>query len=306
MVRVRVPATTANLGPGYDVLGLALKLYNIVEIEKSNKSSIEIEGEGADSLPKDKSNIAYQAAQEIFSAFRIPHYVFHIRLINNIPLARGLGSSAAARIGALVAANRLAEDKLSQDEILKIAARLEGHPDNVTPALVGGLTVAALKDNEIRFLRFSRVRNDLKVVVAIPDFEVSTIEARKILPKNISLVDYVSSGSNILFTTAILTGEGNPELLPELLSESMQDRVHQPYRKKLIPAMDEVFNAARKAGAQGVALSGSGSTIAAFSIGNSKEKNKEIGQAMVNAFHQAGHKSCYKILEVEREGAVCL
>ena len=302
MVRVRVPATTANLGPGYDILGLALKLYNIVEIEKSDKPSIEIEGEGADFLPKDESNIVYQAAQKVFSAFRIPHSAFRIRLINNIPLVRGLGSSAAARIGAIKAANELAGRRLTSEQMLNLAVKLEGHPDNVTPALVGGLTVAALKDNEVRFLRFSGVRNDLKVVVAIPDFEVSTIEARKILPKNVSLVDYVSSGSNILFTTAILTGEGNPELLPELLNESMQDRVHQPYRKKLIPGMNETFNAARKAGAQGVALSGSGSTIAAFSIGNSEEKNKKIGQAMVAAFQKAGHKSYYKILDVDREG----
>ncbi|MBU4128765.1 homoserine kinase, partial [bacterium] len=230
----------------------------------------------------------------------------NLKLINNIPLARGLGSSAAARIGALVATNRLMGDKLSQDEILKIAAGLEGHPDNVVPALMGGLTIAALKDNEVRFLKYSKVRSDLKVVVAIPDFKISTIEARKILPKNVSLVDYVSSGSNILFTTAILTREGNPELLPELLSESMQDRVHQPYRKKLIPGMEDVFQAARMAGAQGVALSGSGSTIAAFSIGNNEEKNKEIGQAMVAAFQKAGHKSYYRILDIDREGAVCL
>ncbi len=309
MVRVRVPATTANLGPGYDVLGLALKLYNFIEMEKSDKLSIEIEGAGTDSLPKDESNIAYQAAQETFKTVNGGHpdrrrgrLTVNLKLINNIPLARGLGSSAAARIGALVAANRLIGDKLSQDEILKIAARLEGHPDNVVPALVGGLTVAALTGDKVRFLRFSKVRNDLKIVVAIPDFKVSTIEARKVLPKNFSLIDVVTTSSSILFTTAILTGEGSPELL----DESMQDRIHQPYRKKLIPAMDEVFNAARKAGAQGVALSGSGSTIAAFSIGNSEEKNKEIGQAMVSTFQKAGHESHYKILDIDREGAVCL
>ncbi len=302
MVRVRVPATTANLGPGYDVLGLALKLYNTVEMEKSDRLSIEIEGEGADSLPKDESNIVYQAAQLALQELRVTNYELRVKLVNNIPLARGLGSSAAARIGAIFAVNKLMGDKLSQDEILKIAARLEGHPDNVVSALVGGLTVAALTGNKVKFLRFSKVRDDLKIVVAIPDFKVSTIEARKVLPKNFSLIDVVTTSSSILFTTAILTGEGSPELL----DESMQDRIHQPYRKKLIPAMDKVFNAARKAGAQGVALSGSGSTIAAFSIGNSEEKNEKIGQAMVNAFHQAGHKSCYKTLEVEREGAVCL
>lgn len=302
MVRVRVPATTANLGPGYDVLGLALKhleqLYNIVEMEKSDKLSIEIEGEGADSLPKDESNIAYQAAQEVFKTVNGKPLTVNLKLINNIPLARGLGSSAAARIGAIFAVNKLMGDKLSDGEILKIAAGLEGHPDNVVPALKGGLTVAALKGSEVDFFSYSKVRNDLKVVVAIPDYEVSTIEARKVLPKNFSLIDVVTTSSSILFTTAILTGEASPELL----GENMQDRIHQPHRKKLIPGMEDVFQAARKAGAQGVALSGSGSTIAAFSIGNSEEKNEKIGQAMVAAFQKAGHKSYYRILDIDREG----
>ncbi|GAH66743.1 unnamed protein product, partial [marine sediment metagenome] len=191
-------------------------------------------------------------------------------------------------IGAIFAVNQLMGDKLSDGEILKIAAELEGHPDNVVPALKGGLTVAALKGSEVDFFRYSKVRNDLKIVVAIPDYEVSTIEARKVLPKDISLIDAMITSRNNLFTTAILTKGANPKLLPELLSESMQDRIHQPYRKALVPGMEDVFRAARKAGAQGVALSGSGSTIAAFSIGNSKEKNKKIGLAMVAAFQKTG------------------
>ena len=303
MVKVRVPASTANLGPGYDVLGLALKLYNTVEIEKGDKPSIEIEGEGADSLPKDKSNIADQAAQEVFKTVNGTPLTVNLKLINNIPLARGLGSSAAARIGALVSANSLIGNKLSQDEILKIAAKLESHPDNVVPALVGGLTAAQLLKEEVKYVKYP-VRGDLKIVVAIPDFKVSTLEARKVLPDKFTIEDVISTLSGTSLLAGVLCNFEFAD--PKLLESSMKDRIHQPYRKKLIPAMDEVFNAARKAGAQGVALSGSGSTIAAFSIGNSKVKNKEIGQAMVNAFHQAGHKSCYKILEVEREGAVCL
>jgi len=131
MVKVRVPATTANLGPGYDVLGLALKLYNIIEMEKADNLFISIEGEGADSLSKDESNIAYQAAQLALRELKSKNLKLKIKLINKIPLARGLGSSAAARIGAIVAVNKLMGDKLSDGEILKIAAGLEGHPDNV-------------------------------------------------------------------------------------------------------------------------------------------------------------------------------
>jgi homoserine kinase len=302
MVRVRVPATTANLGPGYDILGLALTLYNTVEMEKADRFSVEIEGEGADSLPRDEANIAYQAAQELFKAVSGKPVSFKLKLVNEIPLARGLGSSAAARIGALVAANKLAGDRLDQSALLTMAAKLEGHPDNVTPALVGGLTATALQNDRVTFLKFAKVRDDLKVVAAIPDFEVSTNEARKVLPKNVSLADYVSSGSNILFTIASLSGEGDPELL----ALSMQDRVHQPYRAKLIPGMEDVFRAAKEAGAQGVALSGSGSTIGAFSIGNKEDRNEEIGRAMVHAFEKAGPKCYYKILDVDQEGAVCL
>lgn len=297
MVRVRVPATTANLGPGYDVLGLALKLYNTVEIKRSDRLSIEIKGEGADSLPKDESNIAYQAAQEVFSAFRIPHSTFRIKLINNIPLARGLGSSAAARIGALIAANRLMEDKLSQDEILKIAARLEGHPDNAVPALVGGLTAARLLKEEIKYVRYP-VRKDLKIIVTIPDFEVSTLEARKVLPHKFTIAEVVNTLGGASLAVGVLAGFA----APELLESSMEDRIHQPYRSKLVPGMEDVFQAARKAGAQGAALSGSGSTIAAFSIGNNEEKNEKIGQAMVNAFQKVGHNSHYKILDVDQSG----
>jgi homoserine kinase len=297
MVRVRVPATTANLGPGYDVLGLALKLYNTVEIEKSDKLSIEIEGEGANSLPKDESNIAYQAAQEVFIKLKTQNPKLKIRLVNNIPLARGLGSSSAARMGALVAANKLMGNKLSHDEILTIAAGLEGHPDNVVPALVGGLTATQLLKEKVRYVRYP-VRDDLKVVVAIPDFEVSTLEARKVLPNKFTIRDVISTSGGTSLSAGVLAGFGDPRLL----ESSMEDRIHQPYRAKLVPGMEDVFQAARKAGAQGVALSGSGSTIAAFSIENSDEKNKKIGQVMVSTFQKAGHGSYYKILDVDRKG----
>ncbi len=216
-------------------------------------------------------------------------------------MARGLGSSAAARLGALVAANRLVGDKLSQDEILRIAARLEGHPDNVVPALVGGLTASQLLKGEVRYVKYP-LRGDLKIVAAIPDFEVSTIEARKVLPKSFSLEDVVATSSNTMLSVGALTGFSEPKVL----ESSMEDRIHQPYRAKFIPGMEEIFRAAKKAGAQGVALSGSGSTIAAFSIGNDKEKNGEIGQAMVRAFQKVGHRSHYKILDIDQKGAVCL
>ncbi len=301
MVRVRVPATTANLGPGYDVLGLALELHNFIEMEKSDRLSIEIEGEGADSLPRDASNIAYQAAKLALRKFKSKNLKLKIKLINKIPLARGLGSSAAARIGAIFAVNKLMGNKLSGGEILKIAAGLEGHPDNVVPALVGGLTAVRLSKGNVKYVKYN-VRKDLKVIVAIPDFEVSTLEARKVLRDKFTMEDVISTSGGTSLSAGVLAGFGKPELL----ESSMEDRIHQPDRSKLVPGMEDVFQAARTAGAQGVALSGSGSTIAAFSIGNSEEKNKEIGQAMVAAFQKAGHKSYYKILEVEQEGAACL
>jgi len=313
-VKVRVPATTANLGPGFDCLGLALKLYNTVECEMLNVEckqpvNIEIEGEGENTLPKDEKNIVYQAIKRVFNTLHITHHTLHIHLINHIPLARGLGSSAAARIGGLVAANRLCGNDLTNQEILKIATQLEGHPDNVVSAFFGGLCVSILDKKEVNYVKLNFPK-DLNVVLCIPELTISTEKARKILPKKIPLPEVVFSSSRV----ALLLSALNQKKY-DLLKLAMEDKLHQPYREKLIPGMKKVFQSAYSAGALGVALSGSGSSILALSqeprparrppnrrISGGGAKSEKIGQAMVETFKKEGIKSKYSVVGIDGEG----
>lgn len=326
-----MPATTANLGPGFDCLGLALKLYNTVELKVSArggstlggeslkfkvgrpKLTIEIEGVGKNSLPKNEENIVYKAVRKVFDLSNFKPYTLHLKLVNEIPLARGLGSSAAARIGGLVAANKISGNRLTTQEILNIATQLEGHPDNVVPAFFGGLCVSVpytryaperciprtvqgeLDKREINYVKLEFPK-DLNVVVCIPELTISTEKARKILPQRVPLGDAVFNLSRVALLISALKEERY-----DLLKLAMGDRLHQPYRKKLIPGFDKILGNAYSAGAFGVALSGSGSSILAIS---SKQLavSKKIGQAMVETFRQQGIKSRYLILDVEKEG----
>jgi len=311
-IKVRVPATTANLGPGFDCLGLALKLYNTVEIvfhhsplpTPHSPIKIEIEGEGKDILPRDERNIVYQAIKTVFNTLHLTPYTLHLRLVNRIPLARGLGSSAAARIGGLVAANKICRNKLTVNEILKIATELEGHPDNVVPAFFGGLCVSIpyirtvqgeLDKKEVNYvkLKFSK---DLNAVVCIPKLTISTEKARKILPERVPLGDAVFNSSRVALLISALS-----QRRYDLLKLAMEDKLHQPYRKKLIPGFDKILENAYRAGALGVALSGSGSTMLAISDKQSAVSER-IGQVMVKVFKKEGIKSKYLILDADTQG----
>lgn len=275
MVTIRVPATTANLGPGFDTLGMALDLYNYVEVmEIAEGLVIEVEGEGAATIPRDSNNIVYTAVTSTLDRCGYKPKGLKIRLKNQIPVARGMGSSAAALVGGIYAANCLAGFPLSEYEMLEIAAEIEGHPDNVVPALIGGLTVSTIEKNRLIYRRIA-VPEELQVVVAIPQFPLSTEKSREILPKKVSIQDAVFNlGRSSLLLLAFMNRDY------ELLIHAMQDRLHQPYRMSLIPGMDDVFNAALEAGALGVALSGSGPTLIAFTKGS----DFEIGQAMEQEF----------------------
>lgn len=340
-IRVKVPASSANLGPGFDVLGIALQLYNEVEIEElkaPKKFSIEIEGEGRDTLARDKKNIVYQAVEKVYRRIGKKIPPISLRLTNRIPLSRGLGSSASAIIGGMVAANELLGKKLSYEEILEAALVMEGHPDNLVPALVGGLCISYKKDelqaiptlrpsnrgrgglyqsfrrvssavamdnvskaqsNErIRYVKISQLPN-WKVVVCIPKYEVSTAKARKILVDKVSRKDVVFNLSRVaLLINAFMSGDKC------LLETAMEDRLHQTARVKLVPGMDDVFSAAWQAGALGVALSGSGPTIIAFA--HDKSKTISIGQAMQKAFTQHKIESSLLALEIDKAGVkVC-
>ncbi len=295
-VTVRVPATSANLGPGFDALGLALRLHNTLTIEPAPGPEIEIDGEGEKTLPRNPSHLAYQAAMAVAARAAESRSVpavqaFRLKQRNTIPLGRGLGSSAAAIVGGAVAANALLGHPLDQQALIDLATEMEGHPDNVAPALLGGLVVCARTPEGVRWMRLAPPL--LKVVLAVPDYAVSTEEARRRLPARVPFPDAVFNVTRTALLVAALIGGR-----PDLLDEATQDRLHQPYREHLVPGLTEVFAAARRAGAYGVALSGSGPAVVAFG------EAPGIGPAMARAFEGAGTTSRILHAEFDIEGAV--
>ncbi|MCF8011530.1 MAG: homoserine kinase [Clostridiales bacterium] len=294
MVRVQVPASTANLGPGFDCLGMALNLYNIVEITETPAGlDIEITGLGNDSIPRNKANIVYKSAMHVFNKAGYNPPGLKIKLNNNIPVSRGLGSSASAIVGGVVAANKICGNILSTYQLLEIAVKIEGHPDNVTPALLGGITVHARFQEDIHYLKIIPPA-ELKAAAAIPDFHLSTKSARKALPGRLDFADAVF---NVERTALLVAALQKGEL--QHLELAMEDRLHQQYRESMIPGMKKVFAAAKLAGARGVAVSGAGPTLIALADKN----QKYIAGEMQKAFQQCGIQADLAVLELSPDGA---
>ena len=291
-MRIRVPATSANLGPGFDCLGLALGLHNTLEVTPAGTTRLEIEGEGASELPRDETHLVRRAMDLFAERSGRPLPPVAIRQENRIPLARGLGSSSAAIVGAVVAAARLLEVEACAEDLLRLAAEVEGHPDNVAPALLGGLTVASSGESGARAIRLAPVAG-VRAVVAVPDFQVATRAARQALPEGVPHADAVFNVAHAATVlAAFLTGRF------ELLGEALEDRLHQPYRAHLIPGLWEVIATAREAGAYGAAISGSGPSVVAF-VGEGAEA---VGAAMVTAFAHAGVDARALSLPVDLDG----
>jgi len=300
---VKVPGTSANCGPGFDCLGLATTIYNYMDLTllRANKIIVESKGLGFENIPRGRRNLAWQAVrrllQEVGREDEFKGAI--IRMKNNVPISRGLGSSSTAIVAGLTAANEILGAPFDKNRLLKLATELEGHPDNVAPAIFGGFTVSVMDKGEVQTFSFLP-RIKLKLVVAVPDFELSTRLARKVLPKNVSLKDAIFNVSRASMLIAALV-EGHEELLPL----AFDDALHQPYRKKLVPGMSEVFTAARNAGALGAAISGAGSCLIAFTTAASGLENK-IASAMVETFKAHDVKSSALILDVDRHGAQIL
>ncbi|AQS58605.1 homoserine kinase [Desulforamulus ferrireducens] len=293
---VKVPATTANLGPGFDCLGMALNLYNEIHMSLAPSTTIIVEGQGADNISTDESNIVWQAARRVYEKLALPMPQISLKLVNQIPTSRGLGSSAAAIVGGLVAANQLAGNQLSQEELLALATEMEGHPDNVAPALLGGIVISVVAEGKVHYLRLEPPE-DLSTVVAIPDFELSTRAAREVLPQLVSLQEAIFN----LSRTALMVGALCQKRL-DLLTVAAQDVLHQPYRAPLVPGLVQVIEAAQRAGALGVMLSGAGPTVIALT-GNCQE---EVAAVMEKTFLESGVKCHTKILKPIVDGAVVL
>lgn len=254
-VRVKVPASTANLGPGFDTLGMALNLYSWIEMKPADSTVFRLHGGNLEGLPTDKSNLVYQVAQSVFAEAGVTLPELEISMKSDIPLTRGLGSSASAIVGALFAANLLIGEPLSQAKLFDMATALEKHPDNVGASLFGGIITAVWDGTHADVLRLEPPA-DLEVLVAIPDFQLSTSKAREALPNQISLQDAVYNISRTSLLTAALAA-GRLDLIPA----AMRDRLHQPYRASLVPGMARILEEATAHGALGAALSGAGPTL---------------------------------------------
>lgn len=291
-VLVTVPASTANLGPGFDSLALALARYNEIELEISGEDlQIELEGEHAHRLPSDNSNLIAQAVRSLFDELGLPQPGLRIRAMCRIPIGLGLGSSAAAIAGGLAGANALVGAGLPRERLLRLAHRLEGHADNLAAAFFGGLNVVGTGPDGA--LARQIPLPDLEVALALPALDLPTKTMRQALPPMVPLSDAVS---NLGWTA--LTIEGLRRGDYELLAWSMQDRLHQPYRKVFIPGFDLAVEAARKAGAAAVALSGAGPALVAFAPCH----HAEIAEAMANAFRAEGVQAEALVLPVDRAG----
>ena len=297
-VTVTVPATTANLGPGFDCLGAALTLYNKFRFSRLTSAEpalkITVTGTEAYRPIADETNLAYRAFVQLYEKIGRSAPAISIEMEVGVPLARGLGSSATAIVGGLMGANQLAGEPLSQREVIALAIAIEGHPDNVVPALKGGcyLTADSERGTEICAIPWHQ---DIIPILAIPTFEISTAEARKVLPAEYSRADAIFNAAHLgLLLRAVETGNG------DWLRLAMEDRIHQPYRKTLIPGYEAVRSAALDAGAYGMVISGAGPTLLALS---EPSRKADVAVAMATAWQQQGIQAEVKVLQVDTQGA---
>lgn len=277
MFRVKVPATSANLGPGFDCLGLALQLYNTITVERDRPFKVSLTGSYREGIPNDESNLIWRTMCRFWDLIQYPTPSVALTFENHIPPARGLGSSSAAIVGGLVAANRLANSPYSNYELLQLANTIEGHPDNVTPALYGGVTLSVPTESGV-LPRVLAQSPSLRAVVIIPNTALSTNKARGILSPEVHRKDAVFNISHVaLLTEAFIRQDYT------LLREAMRDKLHQSQRASLIPGLIETLEAALDAGAYGAALSGSGPTLLALT---KPELEQVIAQKALEVFKE--------------------
>lgn len=301
---VLTPATSANLGPGFDSLGLALQLHNRFDVEIGGHDpsfpQIEVQGDLGADLSTGPDNLFFRAFCLLFEQRQLPVPAVKIRMTINIPPGCGLGSSATAVVGGLMAANELLELQdpalaYSKQALLAPAVEAESgnHPDNVAPALLGGLVATTVVNGEIQAVK-TRFPDALKAVIFTPSFPMDTVAGRKLLPAAYPKADVTfNTGRVALLLTALQTGRY------EVIGEAMRDRLHQPYRQALFPAMPEIIDAAVAAGAYGASLSGGGSSLIALASANFHA----ILQAMQEAARSSGIEGRGLILSADQQGA---
>lgn len=302
LITFKIPATSANIGSGFDSVGLALTLYNEIQIfdnEDSKKIEFEIYGEGENEISK-RDNMIYSAMKLVFKKLKSkPDKGYIVKCINRIPLSRGLGSSSAAIVGGLLSANYMLGNKLIiEKDILNMAVQIEGHPDNVAPAILGGIISGVVKKNEdFKYIKIKPPKN-LKAIVSIPDFYLSTEIARNILPKEIKREDAIFNISRAAMLTSALFSNRL-----DLLEVATEDKIHQDYRAKFIPNLQKLFKETKKAGAYSSTISGAGSSILALAKDDKNIINK-VSEAMRLSFEKKNVRSVIKVLNIPSKGII--
>lgn len=299
-VTVRVPGTTANCGPGFDSLGIACSIYNELTMELTENEFLEIsvEGAGAEDISDGPDNIVWTSVKLFLerAGLKERYRGARMHMVNQVPLSRGLGSSATAIVTGIYAANAFCGSPMSKHDMLQLATEMEGHPDNVAPALYGGFTISTMKDGRADTMSFMP-KLDLKLIVAVPDFYLSTSKARAVLPEKITRAEAIYNISRAAMLAASLARGDR-----EYLASAIDDAIHQPYRAQLIPGMYDVFEAARNAGAFGAALSGAGPCVIAFA----ENGTEAIGMAMKEEFAKHNVKAEILQLSIDKQGAYLL
>ena len=306
-ISVKVPATTANLGPGFDCLGMALPVYNTITIEETvlPGTGIEInvmnDNEAADELlmehiPMDENSIIYKAVELLYNSIGQTPSELKITVQSQIPIARGLGSSASVIVGGLLAANELLGRPADEVALLSIATEVEGHPDNVTPAIVGGLVLSSQEEDGSILYRNLNWPEEWNITVCVPDYELSTEISRSVLPKEVPMEDAVFNAKRLgMFIQAVNTKDA------ELMKLALQDKLHQPYRMKLVPGLDKIIeNLKHEENVLGCVLSGAGPSIIVISQKNNLDKIKSI---IKDTWEDMNVKVNIMTLPVENEGA---
>ncbi len=296
MVTVKVPATSANMGSGFDSVGVALQLYNTISAEEIDGGlNIEVADDSARYIPVNERNLVYRAMMSTFGRIGYKPKGLHIIQTNSIPVTRGLGSSSACIVGGIIAANQIGNGNMTKQDIINLASYLEGHPDNVTPAVTGGMAVA-VKNRGIKYLNFPVNNEKLSFAVYIPNFSLRTKVARAALPE---LLSYRDASYNI-GRSAMLTGAMLTENY-ELLSTALQDRMHQYYRKRLIGGSSKIFYEAEKCGAIGTYISGSGSALVSIVL----KENEEQFYLQMNKYITNNFRNWkFEFVPVDNTGAI--
>ena len=296
-VRVTVPASSANLGPGFDCIGLALSLYHTLTVTErpgpGHSLDIHVTGEGADLIAKTEKNAVYRAMLSVSEASGVEWGHLEMESHSEIPMSSGLGSSAAAVLAGLAAGSLLTGRALDHQDLLRAGLSIEGHSDNVVPSLLGGFAVAcAGADGSLDFIKLD-VPAGVEAVVAVPDFRLSTADSRRVLPEMVAFDDAVRNHARVaLLTAAMASGK------LDFLRTAMADCLHQPYRIELVPGFDDVRDAALEAGAIGAALSGAGPAVIALV----RAGEDRPGPAMQEAWRSHGITSRVITPSVDRDG----